>query len=60
MEFEIRKTVYVEIEEVGDRLGNWLGDVLRDDLGFEDEEIRAIDEDAVLKAVARYWLDNLD
>ena len=59
MEFKIERTVYVEVENVANRFQVWLDDILRDDLGYEPEEIEVIDENAVLKAVGQYWLNNL-
>ena len=57
LDFEVKSTVVVYVDELADELERDIPTILIDYQGIDDnDELEAIDFDAVKKAVARKWL----
>ena len=56
LEFEMKSTVVVDIDELEDELERNIPFLLSDYQGLTDNEIEVVDLNAVKKAVARKWL----
>lgn len=58
LEFEMKNIVVVDIDELEDELERNIPFLLSDYQGLTDDEIEAVDLNAVKKAIARKWLGN--
>lgn len=56
LEFELKSSVVIDIDELAEELENCIIEVLQDYQGITDEEMDVVDLPAVAKAVARKWL----
>ena len=59
MEFEMKSTVVVDIDELEDELERNIPFLLADYQGLTDDEIEAVDLNAIKEAVASKWLGKL-
>ena len=60
LEFEMKSTVVVDIEELADKLKRDVPEILIDYQGLTDSEIEVVDFNAIQKAVAHKWLEWLE
>lgn len=56
LEFEVKSTVEVDIDQLTEELEISIPTILYDYQGLDDYEMGAVDFDAVKKAIARKWL----
>lgn len=59
MEFEVKHTVEIDIDELADELERSIPTILYDYQGLDDYEMGMVNFDAVKEAVASKWLGKL-
>lgn len=59
MDFKKTTTIHIDIEDVADRLADYLDEVFLEDYRLEKGDRDAIDDNKVLLAIAQHWLKNL-
>ena len=59
MDFEKTTTIHIDIEDVAERLADFLDEIFLEDYCLEKGDRDAIDDNKVLLAIAKHWLDNL-